>query len=101
MARAAIEADLTLTHGSFRYSIESDDNRVAIRATARSMAALRRQCAGASPLRPLLNAMPFLAKRFEIRLQWRWGPFGLTLMGPDGPTRLARYFGLRQKPPPL
>jgi hypothetical protein len=59
------------------------------------MAALRRQWADGNPLRPLLIAMPLLAKRFDFRLQWRWGPFGLTLLDPDGPTRWARFFGLR------
>ena len=95
MARVSIDADLVVQNGGNRFAIESSGRSIEVRASARAMMALRRiwlDLAKSFPLQALV------AKTSESAIQpvhWRWGPLRLALLGPDGPTRLARLLGAR------
>jgi hypothetical protein len=95
MSGLSLHSDLLVIGNGHRYVIRSSDGVVEIRASLRAMWALRRELLHGAGLRPLFDfAWPVL-QRCSTRISYRFGPFGLSILRPGGPTWFARRVGLR------
>lgn len=91
MARVNLNADLVVKRGKRLYSIESIGDIIVIRTNVFAMAALCRKLFTGAEAKPEPGPFENLLSLFGLTLQWRWGPFRLILIRPDGPTRIARH----------